>query len=373
MSLFSRASGRPPRLCPSCGERTDRLACPNDQLTTVDMESLAHHAHGVQPGMDIAGRYTITGRLGEGAYGTLYTATHLSTRQPLAVKMLSIDGGSEQADRLVRRFYREAHTTSGLAHPNTVRVFDFGQTERGPLYIAMELLRGVSLGAAMEGLIQRGRGASEQQAIAIAVPILRSLAEAHEAGLVHRDLKPDNIMLCPVRGGDIIVKVLDFGIARAAGSQLTAQGKTLGTPGFMSPEQIGGGQLDARSDLYALAVMLFGMLCCRLPFQHSDPFRLMFMVRTETAPDIREHTTVPVSDAFAQLVATGLSVPPNSRHADANAMRQALMDLSGGTWANVDLSELVDLGIAVDGPISDPQPMARNSRKTEMFSTGDHK
>jgi serine/threonine-protein kinase len=174
----------------------------------------------------------------------------------------------------VARFMRECGTVSELEHPNTIKVYDFGQTNTGELYIAMELLTGRSL----ETILETEGALNPERVDKILAQVCGSLQEAHVKGIIHRDLKPANIQLSTRAGEDDYVKVLDFGIAkRGSGStkqeqKLTQQGKILGTPPYMSPEQFKGGELDARSDIYSLGVMTYEMLTHRLPFDADTPW-----------------------------------------------------------------------------------------------------
>ncbi len=224
------------------------------------------------PGDVVAGRYRITGVLGRGGFGAVYAGQHLGTEQPVAIKMMSASVEDQDA---VQRFFREARITAKLTHPNSVRVFDVGRDGDGPLYMVMEMLRGPTLEQLLQGLAERGRPLSEAETIEIAVAVLRSLAEAHAAGLVHRDLKPANIMLHRVPGVADQVKVLDFGCSHTADSNLTTEGTVMGTPGYMSPEQCLGEPVDPRSDLYALGVVLFRCVTLRLPFTDQSALTLL--------------------------------------------------------------------------------------------------
>jgi hypothetical protein len=273
------------------------------------------------PGDMVAGRYRVTGVLGRGGFGAVYSGEHLGTQQPVAIKMLT---SHDQDGDAAQRFYREARITAKLSHPNTVRVFDVGQEEGGPLYLVMELLRGLSLEQILAKLIDLRRPMTEAEALAVADPILRSLAEAHAAGLVHRDLKPANVMLHTMQGGTPVVKVLDFGCSHTQDSQLTSEGLVIGTPGYMSPEQCRGHAVDARSDLYALAVILYRAVTGRLPFEDTAPLTLMYRHANEPVPDPREVSMQEISPGFAKLLLQGLAKNPEDRFVDAADMRKAL-------------------------------------------------
>ncbi|RYE74053.1 MAG: serine/threonine protein kinase, partial [Myxococcales bacterium] len=226
-------------------------------------------------GQTVGGRYRIVKLLGEGGMGRVYEAERsmAGVVQRIAIKTLHQHLSSDA--QVVARFNRECATLVGLKHPNTIRVEDFGQTDDGTLYIAMEFVDGVNVGQELER-----RGAMPPERVErIMEQICGSLAEAHKTGIVHRDLKPDNIVLMNV-GEDIdVVKVLDFGIAARKESadakkeaKLTQQGMVLGTPPYMSPEQFMGKELDPRSDIYSLGVMAYEMLTGKLPFDANTPW-----------------------------------------------------------------------------------------------------
>ena len=175
----------PERMCPACGQHSDLPACPVDGTPTIVLTRFARSAGSYEPGESIAGRYRITGPLGRGAFGAVYGAEHTTTRQPVAIKMLNVDPGTCDED-VIRRFYKEAQITAALSHPNTIRVFDFGQVDGGPLYLAMEYIKGDTLEKVIKDLSALGRNMTEEAALDVAFPVLRSLGEAHDAGLVHR-------------------------------------------------------------------------------------------------------------------------------------------------------------------------------------------
>jgi serine/threonine protein kinase len=227
-------------------------------------------------GSTIAGRYRIEARVGSGAMGAVYRAEQAGLGRRVALKIVNRD---RQVDGdTLARFRREATALSALHHPNTVRVFDFGSTTNGLLYLAMELLEGEPL---TDRLLRDGP-LPLPVALAITQQVLRSIGEAHARGIVHRDLKPDNIFLARVTGEhQPIVKVLDFGIAKAvAGDRKIDQFETLdgtvfGTPRYMSPEQAGGRPLEASSDLYSVGIMLYELIAGHPPFVDSDAVVVM--------------------------------------------------------------------------------------------------
>ena len=227
-------------------------------------------------GSTIAGRYRIEARVGSGAMGAVYRAEQAGLGRRVALKIVNRD---RQVDGdTLARFRREATALSALHHPNTVRVFDFGSTTDGLLFLAMELLEGEPL---TDRLLRDGP-LPLPVALGITQQVLRSIGEAHARGIVHRDLKPDNIFLARVTGEhQPIVKVLDFGIAKAvAGDRTIDQFETLdgtvfGTPRYMSPEQAGGRALDPRSDLYSVGIMLYELIAGHPPFVDSDAVVVM--------------------------------------------------------------------------------------------------
>jgi len=296
----------------------------------------------------IADRYRVIDVLGRGAFGAVYGAVHVTTKQPVAIKLLLGDGSGpkEKADTHVRRFYREAQVTANLRHANTVRVFDVGQTENGAFFIAMERLDGITLEKLLIDREAAGTVLTQGETIDIAVAILGSLAEAHEKGLVHRDLKPGNIMLTQV-AGDPVVKVLDFGIVRAQGSGLTQDGRAVGTPGFMSPEQCMGKPLDGRSDIYALAAMMFVCVTGRLVFNPDTPLQMMMMHVQALPPDVRQHATTLLDDSFASLVMKNLAKEPTDRSKDARELRKQLSRIRGSVP-----------GLVTDAYLKVPEPGA---------------
>ena len=220
-------------------------------------------------GREIAGgKYKILQQIGRGGMGSVYKASQPTIGRMVAIKILH----PKLANRkdLVSRFGREAKALGHLTHPNTVKVFDDGVLEDGSLFIVMEFLEGKNLNQ----IIRTEGRLTTERALPVLVQICHALEEAHKRGVVHRDLKPENIFLCNQGGIRDFPKVLDFGLAkltdpelRSGATALTQEGMVFGTPEFMSPEQAQGKPLDARSDIYSLAVILYEALTGKLPFE----------------------------------------------------------------------------------------------------------
>ena len=314
------------RYCPRCGENTEAQVCSTHGIPTVwrELPGIGQ----IPAGQIIGGRYSIVGVIGRGGFGTVYEADHVTTGHSVAVKVLAKRAGAE-GEEASRRFFQEAATTSRLSHPNTVRVFDFGQTDSGNLFLAMERLVGDSLQELLNRHAAEGSTIGESQSIDIGIAVLRSLGEAHAHGLVHRDLKPANIFLHRVAGGDSIVKVLDFGIVKDTDSSMTQAGKALGTPTHMSPEQAMGKTVDARSDLYALGVVLYECLTGSLPFTGDNPLAVVMQHVTEPCEPLLVRAPGATRPAVAAVVERSLAKNPEHRFDDAAGMRVALQDSLG--------------------------------------------
>jgi hypothetical protein len=312
------------RTCLQCGQKTDLAHCPDDGMATI-VEGVHPSNAALTPNSVFAGRYRIGNVLGRGGMGTVYSAQHTGTGQTVAIKTLLLDSDADPG--AAQRFYKEARLTAGLQHPNTIRVFDFGQSDEGVFFLAMECLRGDTLADRLARYKRDGKRMSQEETVEIAVPVLRSLGEAHRVGLVHRDLKPANIFLHEIDGAETVVKVLDFGIAKTADSSLTRTGTSLGTPSYMSPEQVMGQPIDGRSDLYALGIVLYGCVAAELPFQADSTYSMMMKQVGEAPPDLRNLPNLGVTSEFAQIVEIALAKRPADRFSDATAMRQALESL----------------------------------------------
>ncbi len=234
------------------------------------------------PGDVVAGRFEIVSKLAEGGMGKVYVALQQPIGRKVALKVLRRELATD--DAAVKRFFREAVAASKLHHPNTITIIDYGEGEENTLFIAMELLDGESL----HELLGRDTRLPLRRAVNITAQIGRSLSEAHKKGVIHRDLKPENIFISCVEGETDLVKVLDFGIAKLlmgdTTTRITRAGYVCGTPEYMSPEQARGEELDGTSDLYALGILLWEMLCGQVPYEAPTPLGTVLKHQNEPIP-----------------------------------------------------------------------------------------
>jgi serine/threonine-protein kinase len=235
-------------------------------------------------GKVLDGRFRLDRLLGAGGMGKVYAGHQLSVERAVAVKVLREE--LSESETLAQRFFREAKVVASLRHPNVVGLVEFGRdAEHGLLYIAMEYVDGTSLGA----LLSHGRVPAEL-AVAVTRQVCSGLAEAHAAGVIHRDLKPDNIMLVTTAEGALSVKVLDFGIALPSGEEarLTSTGAVVGTPYYMAPEQSQDQPVTVRSDVYSMGVLLYEMLSGHLPFVADTPMAVLLKAITQPPPALSD-------------------------------------------------------------------------------------
>ncbi|MGW2426592.1 protein kinase domain-containing protein [Streptomyces sp. NPDC001709] len=281
------------------------------------------------------GRYMLRQLLGRGGMATVHLAHDSVLERPVAVKTLHTDLGHESSFR--ERFRREAQAVARLSHTNIVAVFDSGEDvvpDVGPVpYIVMEYVEGASLSAVLREEIEKHEAMPCDRALRITADVLAALAASHEQGLVHRDIKPGNVMVTP-RG---VVKVMDFGIARALQSgvtSITQTGAVVGTPQYLSPEQALGRSIDARTDLYSVGCMLFELLTGRPPFDGDTAFSVAYKHIQEQppAPSSINQAITPAVDA---LVARALSKEPALRFPTAEAMRDEVERVLAGLQSGV--------------------------------------
>ncbi|RSS53992.1 protein kinase domain-containing protein [Streptomyces sp. WAC01280] len=322
-------------------------------------------AQGRYAGGSVAGgRYQLRDLLGEGGMASVYLAYDSALDRQVAIKTLHTELGREQSFR--ERFRREAQAVAKLSHTNIVSVFDTGEdTLDGAVmpYIVMEYVEGQPLGSVLASDVRQYGAMPADKALKVTADVLAALEVSHEMGLVHRDIKPGNVMTTK-RG---VVKVMDFGIARAMQSGVTSMtqtGMVVGTPQYLSPEQALGRAVDARSDLYSVGIMLFQLLTGRLPFDADSPLAIAYAhVQEEpVAPSTVNRAVTPAMDA---LVARALRKNPNERFPSAAAMRDECLRVlaAGQTGAPVivqggPVSSGAGVGSAVFPPVGQTPPPA---------------
>ncbi len=281
-------------------------------------------SHVGSPGeRDMLGRYRIDGEIGRGSMGAVFRGHDPQFERPVAIKTMALSRefqGDELADARAR-FFREAEMAGRLQHPDIVTIFDAGEAH-GLAFIAMEYVDGHDL----TRYTQPGQLLPVPEVLRTLARVAQALAYAHTQGIVHRDVKPANVMIDPASG---VVKVADFGIARIADARRTRTGLVLGTPSFMSPEQMTGNPVDGRSDLYSVGVMLFQLLTGALPHRSESMGKLMNEIVNATAPDVR--TLRPdLPEALARAVARALEKRPENRHADGLQLAADLLAVAQG-------------------------------------------
>ncbi|MCK6491706.1 MAG: serine/threonine protein kinase, partial [Planctomycetes bacterium] len=267
--------------------------------------------------------YEVGDLLGSGGMGEVYLARVPSLDRLVALKVMALDVAADASLR--RRWANEARALASLDHPQVVRVLASGEEAELP-YLAMELLEGGSLAEELAGLRLAGRRHPPLAALELALQAARGLAAAHAAGLVHRDVKPGNLM----RAGDGALKVVDFGLVRFAGeAALTVAGSALGTPAYMAPEQGRGESCDARSDVYALGCVLYELLTGRPPFAADTPEGLVFQ-HGFAEPELPRRTDPAIPAGLEQVCLACLQKDPSRRYADAGALAADLERLHAG-------------------------------------------
>jgi uncharacterized tellurite resistance protein B-like protein/tRNA A-37 threonylcarbamoyl transferase component Bud32 len=304
-------------------------------------------------GTTLADRYRVTRRLGDGGMGSVYLAEHVTLRKQVALKLLKPEFNADAS--LVERFFREARATAAIHHEHVVDILDFGQTSEYAFFV-MEALAGCEL----TELLGRGRRLPWTRSKSITLQVVSALAAAHQAGIVHRDMKPGNVFL--IRRGNTpdFVKVLDFGIAKINdGVQLTQAGMVFGTAAYMAPEQATGGEVDGRTDIYAVGCMLFEMLTGRLPFPGDNFMTVLSQHIRETPQRLRE--VIPDLDippGVEDLVAKMLAKFPSDRFATMAEVEQALLAIPEHASAG---DPYADVPAMLDSEVSAPTAMLDSS------------
>ncbi len=270
------------RICPNCETPTLEPICPYDGYQTVYAALYMDPQQDPFVGTVFHGRYRIESRQAMGGMSTVYRATQIAVGRPVALKIMTRDLARDL--KAVARFQQEARAVAGLRHPNTIRLFDYGQSEDGHLFLVMEFLDGEPLSA----LIDRSGPFDPARVIRIAKQLLDALSEAHGNGIVHRDLKPDNIFVTNVGLQKDYVKILDFGIAKVTKLEgrknLTGTGLVIGSPGYMAPEQVQAQPSTPQTDIYAVGAMSYEMLCGHPIFEGESAIELAFKHVQEEPP-----------------------------------------------------------------------------------------
>ncbi len=274
-------------------------------------------------GRTIAGTFRLDEPIGEGAMGRVYAGVQVARGEPVAIKVLHRHLGGDP--RIAKRFHREAKAASRLSHPNSLQILDFGADDDGSLFIAMELLEGEDL----QTIIDHDAPLTPARIADLMRQTLSALDEAHRAGIIHRDLKPENVVVTPEGDGER-VKVCDFGIAKIVESEgrstaITKDGYVCGTPEYMAPEQARGDEIDARADVYSAGVMLYQLLCGRVPFKAENALGIITKHIMEAPPPPRRvKPTWGIPRSLERIALQALAKDPNERFASARDMSRAI-------------------------------------------------
>jgi serine/threonine-protein kinase len=304
--------------CTACGNKypADFLICPRD-ATPLESETI----HGDDPliGKVLGDAYQVVALLGEGGMGKVYQAKHLRLRGRLfAVKVLHAELAAKPD--ILARFQQEAESASLIHHPNVVGVYDVHKTADGLAYIVGEYLDGEELGAKL----QRAGRLDVATAVGITRQVCRALGAAHDKGIIHRDMKPENVFVSQ-RDGALHVKVLDFGISKAGhrSTNLTRTGLIMGTPSYMAPEQARGDKVDPRADVYATGALLYHLLTGKMPFDSPDPTAILSAVLTEQPA--RPRSIEPsIPEGLEMIVQRAMAKEPGDRFASMAELDFAL-------------------------------------------------
>ena len=317
---------------------------------------------GLDAGKVLGGKYQLKRSLGSGGMGSVWLAHNTALDIPVAIKVVKPGG---RQDGATERVLQEARAAARIDHPAIVRVTDFGSTELGHPFLVMEALNGEDLGARIE----REGKATPIDAVRTLLPIAHALAAAHEKGIVHRDLKPDNIFLAKLEHDALQPKLIDFGIAKiemVASDRITGQGVVMGSPGYLSPEQAAGADVDARSDIWSFSVVLYELLAGELPFREPNQLALLRAIIQKEPNSLLDNGTVDAG--LWSVLAKGLAKEPDQRWESIRAMGAALAewlvangvseDICSGSLDSIWLRKrgsYLESALAMTGPISTSQ------------------
>ncbi len=314
-------------------ERQQRLTALVGQITEPAARAQQASLIAAGPERTRLGRYEIEKELGKGAMGVVYLGRDSKIGRVVAIKTmeLSREFDAQELAEVKSRFFREAETAGRLSHPNIVTIYDAGE-EQDLAYIAMEFVKGRDLIT----YTHPGRLLPLAKVLEILADVADALAYAHENQVIHRDVKPANIMFEPESG---LLKVADFGIARISDASRTRTGMVLGTPSYMSPEQLGGRKIDGRADLYALGVTLYQLLCGHLPFEGGSMTELMYKIANDPPANILDYNAA-LPETLVRLVVKALAKRPEDRFQSGTQLAAALRECRAELF-----SEIIDIGL----------------------------
>jgi len=309
----------------------------------------------------LGGKYRLVSKAGEGATGTVWVATNTALQSNVAIKLVHPE---MRLPVIVERVMREARAAARLTHSAIVRVFDLGETTCGDPYIVMELLEGESL----RTLLDREVRVTPERALTLVLPIVGAMHAAHDRGIIHRDIKPDNIMLARIDGGRIQPKIVDFGIAKLSFGDpggVTTGALVIGTPGYMSPEQAGGGEkVDHRSDVWAVCATLYEMVSGETPFPCSNTMESLCAVIRDPVPPLDGKGLL--DDALWAILARGLQKDPRDRWETMKALGEALSAWVGERGIHEDVS-----GVPLRTLWLGASPEHSNARQSQLHPAGE--
>jgi serine/threonine protein kinase len=359
------------KYCTACQKTypTDQEVCPADQ-THLQV------AHELQPGMIIRNKYQILDRIGIGGMGLVYRGRHLTFNELCAIKIVSSEIAGDAS--FLQRFQTEAIVTRKLRHPNAVRVDDFDYTEDGRPFIVMELVEGKNVSE----VIQAEGALAVPRAIRIARQVALAIAVAHKLGIVHRDLKPGNIVLTTDEHGQEVAKVLDFGIAKlreaagAARPEMTMTGMVVGTPLYMSPEQFmgkkAGGEIDGRTDIYSLGVVLYQMITAELPFEADTPYSLMMQhLQGTVRPPHEVKPELHIPEALSRVILKAMEKSREQRFQTAEEFIAALDQVATASTGNTTVdSAAAEVAVEALPAEAEPAEVVSTAKTTAQLDPG---
>ena len=342
------------RVCPKCGIKFESSVffCGHDGTITIEEQD----ASDFDPRLgNQLGEYVVVARVADGAMGRVYEGRHSQTKARVAIKVLHSDVAEDPVS--VERFRQEFQTTQSFDHPNIVKVIDFGDTADGSYFMTMEYL----VGEELSQMLKREGRQSPARALRLVCQLVQSLQHAHSFGVVHRDLKPDNIFVCPSEHGDV-VRILDFGSVKlqmSMGPKLTAIGTTLGSPYYMSPEQaMGKFDVDQRTDVFALSAIVYELATGKVAFDGDNVADILTKI-VQYAPPSVHGQNADYPKQIDEVIDRGIQKDKLERFSSVSEFCSALLRALGlagdaAQWANASVEKIQSA--LVDAIASDPTP-----------------